>query len=52
MMEGQVHGTEFEEHEWLSAYVKPVLRFMPARMVETGSRVSKLHGAQRYEMTY
>lgn len=34
------------------AHVKPVLRFMPARMVETGCEVSKLHDAKEGEMAY
>ena len=39
-------GREFEEHSnGKGAYVKPVLRFMPARMVETESRVSECLGS-------
>lgn len=37
---------EFEEHSnGKGAYVKPVLRFMPASMVETDRRVSECLGS-------
>ena len=46
-------GREFEEHSnGKGAYVKPVLRFMPARMVETDLRVSDCLGSgEEQELT-